>query len=72
MAGLDFRRASDLFMGREEELALALGISVADVRGYRHAGTGGQVPDVLMRKLGEVLVDRGRGMMRVGELLKGG
>lgn len=67
MAGLDFRQASDLFMGNEVELAQALGVSADDVRGYRDEPGG--VPQEVMQRLGEVLLERGRGMMRVGEML---
>lgn len=66
---LDFGRAADLFMGTEEELARALGISVADVRSARASTR--NVSPALLRKMGEVLIERGRGMKRVGELLSG-
>jgi len=65
---LDFKRAADLFVSTEEELAMALGIPVADVRSYRQKP--GTVPDEVLRKLGDVLVERGRGMARVGEMLQ--
>lgn len=65
---LDFRRAADLFISTEEELALALGVTVADVRSYRQKPA--TVPDDVMRRLGDVLVERGRGMARVGEMLQ--
>ncbi|MBI4546302.1 MAG: hypothetical protein HY703_14025 [Gemmatimonadetes bacterium] len=68
MAGLDFRRATDLFLGTEGELALALGLSPADIQQYRKS-PGRVTPEVLML-LGQVLVERGRGMVRVGELLQ--
>ena len=35
MAGLDFKRATDLFMASEEELALALGVQAGDIRAFR-------------------------------------
>jgi hypothetical protein len=64
---LDFARGAQLFMGSEEELAKALGVEVADVRALRsnpqRAGH-----DVLA-KLGRVLMERGKGMARVGEML---
>ncbi|HSJ26213.1 MAG TPA: hypothetical protein VK929_16155 [Longimicrobiales bacterium] len=65
---LDFGRAVQLFMGTEEELARALGISVADLRASRT--TPGRVPKPLLHKLGQVLVERGQGMARVGEMLQ--
>jgi hypothetical protein len=69
LAGLDFKRATDLFMGTEDELALAVGTTVEELRRHR-AAAGGRVPDELLSRLGRVLVERGRGMMRVGELLQ--
>ena len=65
---LDFKRAADLFVSTEEELAMALGIPVADVRSYRQKP--GTVPDAVLQRLGDVLVERGRGMARVGEMLQ--
>lgn len=65
---LDFKRATDLFVSTEEELALALGLSVGDVRSFRQKPD--SVPDEMLRKLGDVLVERGRGMARVGEMLQ--
>ena len=64
---LDFESAARLFMGTDEELARALGIQVGDVRALRTTPAGA-APD-LMANLGQVLVERGRGMARVGELL---
>lgn len=64
---LDFRSATDLFLSTEDELAMALDVPVADVRSYRQK-PGSTPPDVL-QKLAQVLVERGRGMVRVGELL---
>jgi hypothetical protein len=64
---LDFKRASDLFLGSEDELALALGVSVADLREHRQKPE--RAPDRLLAQLGRVLVQRGKGMKRVGELL---
>ena len=68
MAGLDFRRAADLFVSTERELGLALGITAADVGRYRRQPEA--VPPEVMARLGTVLVERGRGMARVGELLQ--
>jgi hypothetical protein len=65
---LDFARAAQLFMGTEEELARALGISMADLRAAR--ANPGRVQKPLVRKLGDVLVERGQGMTRVGEMLR--
>lgn len=65
---LDFTRATDLFVSTEEELALALGIPVADLRSYRQKPA--NVPDTVLMRLAEVLIERGRGMIRVGELLR--
>jgi hypothetical protein len=65
---LDFARAAQLFMGTEEELARALGIGVADLRAART--NPGRVQQSLLRKLGDVLVERGQGMTRVGEMLR--
>lgn len=64
---LDFRTASALFVSTEEELALALGVPVADVRSYRQKPD--SAPPDLLEKLASVLVERGHGMMRVGEML---
>ncbi len=68
MAGLDFKSATDLFLGTERELALAIGLSEADVRRFRDDPA--RAPDDVLDRLGKVLVERGRGMMRVGELLR--
>lgn len=68
MAGLDFKRATDLFMGTEEELALALGIGVEEVRRFRRVPQ--EAPRDLLARLGRALVERGRGMARVGEMLQ--
>jgi hypothetical protein len=64
---LDFAAAVRLFMGTEEELARALNVAVADVRSYRT--NPGRAPKVLLQRLGGVLVERGKGMTRVGEML---
>lgn len=66
--GLDFARAAQLFMGTEQELAAALGISVADLRSART--NPGRVPKPLLVRLGRLLEERGRGMSRVGEMLQ--
>lgn len=66
--GLDFRKAADLFVGTEEELAMALGASEEEVRRYRQKPS--SAPDPVVSRLGDVLVERGRGMMRVGEMLR--
>jgi hypothetical protein len=64
---LDFKRATDLFLGSEQELAAALKISVADLRELR-TNPGRASEDVIAR-LGQVLHERGKGMARVGEIL---
>lgn len=69
MAGLDFKRATDLFLGTERELALALGLSESELRAHRREP--GRVPDEVLDRLARVLIERGRGMVRVGELLGG-
>ena len=65
--GLDFARAVQLFMGTEQELSAALGISVADLRAARTNPA--RVPGPLMNRMGRLLQERGRGMTRVGEML---
>ncbi len=64
---LDFKRATDVFLGTERELALALGVSVADLRDARQNPE--RVPDDLLERLAHVLIERGNSMRRVGELL---
>lgn len=64
---LDFASAARLFMGTDEELARALGIQLGDVRALRTTPAGAS-PELLAR-LGQVLVERGKGMTRVGEML---
>lgn len=64
---LDFARAAQLFTGTEQELAQALGIPVADLRSVR-ANPSRAGADLLAR-MGRVLVERGKGMARVGEML---
>ena len=65
---IDFKRATDLFLGSEQELALALAVPLGDLRDYRQNPD--RVPEALLRQLGRVLVERGNGMRRVGELLQ--
>jgi hypothetical protein len=65
---LDFKRATDLFMASERELARALDIELGDLRSYRQNPD--KAPEALLQRLGKVLVERGRGMSRVGELLQ--
>ena len=65
---LDFASAARLFMGTEEELARGLGIAVADLRAARTNPQ--RVPVELLHRLGRLLEERGRGMVRVGELLQ--
>ncbi len=64
---LDFKRATDVFLGTERELALALDLSVADLRDARQNPE--RAPEALIERLGRVLVERGNSMKRVGELL---
>lgn len=66
---LDFKRGTDLFLGRKNELAMALGIEPEALEGYRRQPA--TVPTDLMSRLAQVLMERGRGMVRVGELLAG-
>ncbi|HUF50192.1 MAG TPA: hypothetical protein VMN60_05130 [Longimicrobiales bacterium] len=65
---LDFARAAQLFMGSEEELARALGISIADLRSLRT--TPDRTPKHVITRMGQLLEERGRGMMRVGQMLQ--
>lgn len=65
---LDFTRAAQLFMGTEDELARGLDIRVADLRAMRT--TPDRVPAEMLERLGRLLEERGRGMMRVGEMLR--
>ncbi|CAN5629765.1 hypothetical protein BH23GEM9_BH23GEM9_05370 [soil metagenome] len=65
---LDFASAAQLFMGTEDELARALGLAVADLRALRT--TPQQATPELLARMGGVLVERGRGMARVGEMLQ--
>lgn len=64
---LDYAKAMQLFMGTEDELARAVGVSVADLRSLR-SNPQRATPDQLER-LGRVLIERGTGMRRVGEML---
>ncbi|HUP87816.1 MAG TPA: hypothetical protein VM100_00545 [Longimicrobiales bacterium] len=64
---LDFERAVALFLSTEEELAGALGIGIGDLRKYRNNPA--RTPDDVLEKLGRILIERGKGMQRVGELL---
>jgi hypothetical protein len=67
---LDFGKAAQLFMGTEDELARALEIPVADLRSMRtNPRTASREA---LARLGRVLVERGRGMARVGEMLQDG
>ncbi len=66
---LDFRSAAELFLSSEQELALALGVPLADLREYRQ--NPGRAPEALLARLGQVLIERGKAMTRVGELLAG-
>ncbi|HSJ15394.1 MAG TPA: hypothetical protein VK939_13315 [Longimicrobiales bacterium] len=65
---LDFTTATQLFMGTEEELARALGVSLGDVRAMRT--NPGSVPRALVGRLCDVLAERGRAMVRVAEMLR--
>jgi hypothetical protein len=67
---LDFARAAALFMASEQELAAALGIQIGDLRQYRTNPQ--RTPPEVLARLGKVLVERGKGMQRVGELLENG
>ena len=65
---LDFSTATRLFMGTEDELAAALGVSVADLRSAR--ANPQRVPPALLARLGKLLEERGKGMARVGQMLQ--
>ena len=65
---LDFKRAADLFTASEEELATALRIDPETLR--RHRRDPGRTPDALLLRMAEILIERGRGMVRVGEMLR--
>ena len=64
---LDFTRATDLFMGTEQELALALNVTVADLRELRTNPRRANAQ--LIERLAQVLIEHGNGMKRVGEIL---
>ncbi len=64
---LDFTSAARLFMGSEEELATALGLAIGDLRAAK--ATPGYVTPELTQRLAHVLVERGKAMSRVGEML---
>lgn len=64
---LDFTSAARLFMGTEDELAAALGLAVGDLRAAR--ATPKFVTPEMMKKMAAVLIERGKGMARVGEML---
>jgi hypothetical protein len=65
---LDFKRATDLFMGRDEELAQALGTDTGTIRRHRKDASG--TPPALLHRLADVLDERGRAMVRVAEMLR--
>jgi hypothetical protein len=65
---LDFRRATDLFLGREAELAQALRIDTATLRQHREQP--GAAPSSLLHAVSDVLDERGRAMVRVAEMLR--
>lgn len=65
---LDFARAAQLFMGTEDELARGLGVSVADLRAMRTNPD--HVAADLLARMGNLLEERGRGMARVGQMLR--
>ncbi len=64
---LDFSTAVKLFMGTEEELAAALGLAVGDFRAAK--ATPKFVSPELTKKMATILIERGKGMARVGEML---
>ena len=64
---LDFARSAELFCATEQELALALNIDLGDLRHFRTNPQ--RVPPTLLARMGRVLVERGEGMKRVGEIL---
>lgn len=65
---LDFKSATDLFMGREEELAMALQIDPDAVR--QHRDRPAAVPSALLHAVADVLEERGNAMVRVAEMLR--
>jgi hypothetical protein len=64
---LDFRSATDLFLGREEELARALRLPADELQ--RHRSRPATAPPALLQALAQVLDERGRAMVRVAEML---
>lgn len=66
--GLDFKRATDLFMGTEQELAAALRLERGVLRQHRRDPA--RVPDRIIVALADVLAERGRAMTRVAEMLR--
>jgi hypothetical protein len=65
---LDFKRATDLFLGREEELAQALRVDLATLRHHRSEPR--STPASLLHALATTLEDRGRAMVRVAEMVR--
>lgn len=65
---LDFKRATDLFLGREEELARALRLDLAILR--QHRKQPGAAPASLLHDVADILDERGRAMIRVAEMLR--
>jgi hypothetical protein len=65
---LDFTSAARLFMGTEDELARALDVELGDLRAIRT--NPGQASPELLRRMAQVLAERGRGMIRVSEMLE--
>lgn len=64
---LDFKRCTDLFLGTERELALALDLPPEEVRRLR--ATPGAADRARVSRLATVLEERGRAMLRVAEML---
>lgn len=64
---LDFARAADLFCGTEKELAMALDIELGDLRNLRNDPR--RASPAFLARMGKVLIERGNGMTRVGEML---
>ncbi len=65
---LDFKRATDLFMGTEDELGRALEIDPETLRRLRARPSA--APPNLLRGIANVLDERGRAMVRVAEMLR--
>jgi len=68
MTAIDFRRAADLFVSSDAELAAALRLAAADIARYRRNPA--SAPKELLTHLADVLMERGRAMVRVGEMLR--